>query len=109
MTEQKLELKDIVVKLAEQVSTLTSKVEELKLQKMADISLAVDITGTNDKSIISFVRSIYTKKKYNKGGRIRSIKVDRLETTKGGHTKVFITKTLDDGTIKSHPIIRWNK
>jgi hypothetical protein len=105
-----LNTKDLVLKLAEQISELTSKVSELETQKLvATGKVRVEVTGTDNKEIIKFVKSIYTRKKYNKGGNIRSINVDNMETTKGGHGKVFITKTFTDGTQKSHPIIFWNK
>ena len=110
MGEQKLSMKDEVLKLAELVSTLTQQVSEMKAQKFkVSGSVQVEVTGTDNQNVIKFVKSIYGRKKYNREGRIKSINVDRTETTKGGHLKVFITKTFNDGVTKTHPIIMWRK
>ena len=108
MAKPKLKMEDVVLKLAEQVSNLTSKIGELEAQRTrVSGKIQIEVTGTNNPQVIRFVKSVYGRKKYNKDGKILSVNVDGLEYTKGGFQKVFITKTLKDGSIKSHPIMNW--
>ncbi len=110
MAEQKLDMGKAVLQLTNVVQTLTERLNELEAQRVRATNKAqVEVTGTDNLKVIKFVKSIYERKKYNAGGKIRSINVDSLEITKGGHTKVFITKTFNDGAVKSHPIIMWSK
>lgn len=109
MSKEVQELKGLILKQAEQISELTGSISELKEQRVKSVGYSVEVTGTDNAQAIKFVKSIYNRKKYNKGGKIKSISVDSIETTKGGFPKINLTKTLEDGTTKSHPIMDWGK
>lgn len=115
MAEQRFDTEKALLQVANAVtaqsavlSSLTQRLDEMEARRIvASGKIDIEVTGTNNQQVIKFVKSIYQRKKYNKGGNIVSINVDKLETTKGGYQKVFITKTLKDGSKKSHPIMNW--
>ena len=110
MSKEVQELRGLILKQAEQIGELTSSMSELKAQRVQSVAgYNVEVTGTDNTNAIKFVKSIYNRKKYNKGGKIKSITIDNIETTKGGFPKITITKTLEDGTTKTHPVMDWSK
>ena len=116
-----LSVKDLVLKQAEQINVLTlaisaqnAKLEELQAQKVktSKKKRQIEVTGTDDVAVIKFVKSIYERSAGKKNAaydRIKSIKVNGVEFTPSGHKRIEISKTLNNGEVKSHPLMMWRK
>jgi uncharacterized protein YigA (DUF484 family) len=98
-----------ISELKDQISTLVAE------KSLTTGKSTVQVTGTTDLEVLKRLKYVYSRRKYNplikeKGCyKIALVHVDSVETTNGGHKKANITKTLFDGSTKSHAFMVWQK